>query len=109
MSEPLTKVKLLEKASPKPLTKNNIHCGCPNGCDSYDEECSCAFLYKKDLKSALEEFERLIKMQCDKSNVEEYIKLENEFINDPEEDRAIFLLKKAFPAIYKNEEMETED
>ena len=48
-------------------------------------------------------------MQCDKSNVEEYIKLENEFINDPEEDRAIFLLKKAFPAIYKNEEMETED
>lgn len=86
MAEPLTKVKLLEKASAKPLVKEDI----------WDYE---GGLYKEkkfvsvtSLKSALEYFE----VELAKSfNVSYEYNLSL--------SKASVIMKKAFPAIYDNE------
>lgn len=103
MAEPLTKVKLLGKASAKPLVKedvtmaDNLHFHGKTGMSVTKEE----VVTIEKLKSALEEFQRLI-FESFKASQKEF-EVGDRVIAKITFERALGCMKEAFPAIYDKE------
>lgn len=93
MAEPLTKG-TFKKSSQKPLTRNDIHIVSDDR-----EDFQIQVVTLENLKSALEEFERL----CDEEFLLTYHHNAETIIKEQVFQTTKLFLKKAFPAIYEKE------